>query len=265
MNFQLIEFKIHAGIATICLNRPDKRNAMNDDMRSELIEALEMVAADKAIRALVLTGNGKGFCAGGDISGMEKRMKAPTGEIAFNGWHRQQRVHHAVSLLHTMPKPTIAAVNGPASGLGADTALACDFIIASEHANFTWSYINRGIIPDGGGMYFLPRRVGLVKAKELIFSGRKVDLDEALQIGIVDKVAKTESLLADAQAWATELSKGSSTALALGKTILNQTFETTAAQVFAQGSQAQGICYTSTEHRESVLAFLEKAAAAKKK
>jgi enoyl-CoA hydratase/carnithine racemase len=104
-----------------------------------------------------------------------------------------------------------------------------------------------------------------VKAKELIFSGRKVDLDEAQQIGIVDKVAKADSLISDAQAWATELSKGSPTALALGKTILNQTFETSAAQVFSQGSQAQGICYTSTEHRESVLAFLEKAAAAKKK
>jgi enoyl-CoA hydratase/carnithine racemase len=195
---------------------------------------------------------------------MEKRMKAPAGEVAYNGWHRQQRVHHAVSLLHTMPKPTIAAVNGSASGLGADTALACDFIIASEGANFTWSYINRGIIPDGGGMYFLPRRVGLVKAKELIFSGRKVDLEEAAQIGIVDRITNADALVADAQSWAKELSKGSATALALGKTILNQSFETTAAQIFAQGSQAQGICYTSTEHRESVMAFLEKAAAAKK-
>ena len=149
----------------------------------------------------------------------EKRMQALAGEIAYNGWHRQQRVHHAVALLHTMPKPTIAAVNGPASGLGADTALACDFIIASEGASFTWSYIHRGIIPDGGGMYFLPRRVGLIKAKELIFSGRKVDLDEAAQMGIVDRISSPDSLVADAQAWASELSKGSATALALGKKI----------------------------------------------
>lgn len=263
MTYQFIEFTVENDIATLRLNRPEKRNAMSDAMRAELIEALEMITADQSIRAVVLTGNGKGFCAGGDISGMEKRMQAPAGEIAYNGWHRQQRVHHAVALLHTMPKPTIAAVNGPASGLGADTALACDFIIASEGASFTWSYIHRGIIPDGGGMYFLPRRVGLAKAKELIFSGRKVDLDEAAQIGIVDRISGPDSLVADAQAWASELSKGSATALALGKTILNQTFETTAAQVFAQGSQAQGICYTSTEHRESVMAFLEKAAANK--
>lgn len=260
MTNSLIELQTHSGIATLTLNRPDKRNAMSDDMRSQFIEVLERVAADKAIRALVLTGAGKGFCAGGDIAGMERRMNAPTGEIGFNGWHRQQRVHHTQVLLHTMPKPTIAAVNGAASGLGADTALACDFIIASQWASFTWSYINRGIIPDGGGMYFLPRRVGLVKAKELIFTGRKVDVDEALALGIVDRKTSADTLVADAQAWAGELSRGSATALALGKTILNQTFELSAQQVFAQGSQAQGICYTSTEHRESVMAFLSKSA-----
>jgi enoyl-CoA hydratase/carnithine racemase len=257
----LIDLQVQAGIATLTLNRPDKRNAMSDDMRTEFIDALERVGADKAIRALVLTGAGKGFCAGGDISGMERRMKAPAGEVGFNGWHRQQRVHHTQSLLYTMPKPVIAAVNGAASGLGADTALACDFIIASEWANFSWSYIHRGIIPDGGGMYFLPRRVGLPKAKELIFTGRKVDVDEALALGIVDRKTSADTLVADAQAWAAELSKGSGTALALGKTILNQSFELSAQQIFAQGSQAQGICYTSTEHRESVMAFLAKSAA----
>ena len=260
MSENLIELRLEAGIATLTLNRPDKRNAMSDDMRSQFISALERVAADKAIRALVLTGAGKGFCAGGDISGMQKRMNAPAGEVAFNGWHRQQRVHHAQSLLFTMPKPVIAAVNGAASGLGADTALACDFIIASEWASFSWSYIHRGIVPDGGGMYFLPRRVGLVKAKELIFTGRKVDVDEALSLGIVDRKTTAGSLLADAQAWAAELSQGSPTALALGKTILNQSFELSAQQVFAQGSQAQGICYTSTEHRQAVEAFLAKSA-----
>jgi enoyl-CoA hydratase/carnithine racemase len=260
METQLIEFGVAAGIATIALNRPEKRNAMSDAMRTEFIAALEKVAADKSIRALVLTGNGKGFCAGGDVAGMEKRMQSPAGEIAFNGWHRQQRVHYTQALLHTMPKPTIAAVNGAASGLGADTALACDFIIASDAASFTWSYIHRGIVPDGGGMYFLPRRVGLVKAKELIFTGRKVELEEALRLGIADRKSAAETLIADAQAWAAELSKGSATALALGKTILNQSFELSAEQIFAQGSQAQGICYTSTEHRESVMAFLAKAA-----
>ncbi len=262
MSDTLIDLSVNAGgIATITLNRPDKRNAMSDAMRAQFAQALERVGSDKAIRALVLTGAGKGFCAGGDIAGMEKRMSAPTGEIAFNGWSRQQGVHHVQTLLHTLPKPTIAAVNGAASGLGADTALACDFIMVSEPASFTWSYIHRGIIPDGGGMYFLPRRVGLPKAKELIFTGRKVDSAEALSLGIADRSTSAERLVADAQAWAAELSKGSATALALGKTILNHSFELPAQQIFAQGSQAQGICYTSSEHRAAVMAFLNKTAA----
>lgn len=255
-----IELRVEAGIATLALNRPEKRNAMSDSMRTELIAALEQIAGDNSIRALILTGNGKGFCAGGDVAGMQRRMEAPAGEVAFNGWSRQQRVHYSVSLLHDMPKPTIAAVNGAAAGLGADMALACDFVIASEQASFMWSYIKRGLIPDGGGMYFLPRRVGLARAKELIFTGRKVEPDEALRLGIVDRVSPAESLLADAQAWAAELSQGSATAIALGKSIMNQSFELPAEQVFAQGSQAQGICYTSTQHRESVQAFLDKTA-----
>jgi enoyl-CoA hydratase/carnithine racemase len=256
--FSLINLTVSACIATLTLNRPDKRNAMSDDMRSEFISALEYVAGEKAIRALVLTGAGPGFCAGGDVAGMERRLNSPPGEVAFNGWSRQQRVHYAQGLLHTLPKPTIAAVNGAASGLGADTALACDFIMVSPTASFTWSYINRGLIPDGGGMYFLPRRVGLSRAKELIFSGRKVAADEALRLGIADRTTTSETLVAEAQSWAAELSKGSATALALGKTILNQSFELPAEQVFAQGSQAQGICYTSAEHREAVVAFLGK-------
>jgi len=263
-DFQLIQFAVRDGIAVLTLNRPDKRNAISDAMRSELIAALEHATTNRAIRALVLTGNGKGFCAGGDVAGMQRRMDAPPGEVGFNGWTRQQRVHHSVALLHNMPKPTIAAVNGGANGLGADMAMACDFVIAAESASFTWSYIHRGLIPDGGGMYFLPRRTGLATAKALIFSGRKVEATEALQLGIADRLSATpESLVCDALAWAAELSHGSATALALGKSILNQTFELTADQVFAQGSQAQGICYTSTEHRESVMAFLAKTAAAK--
>ncbi|MBS0338925.1 MAG: enoyl-CoA hydratase/isomerase family protein [Proteobacteria bacterium] len=264
MSTSLIDLQTEDGIATLTFNRPDKRNAMSDDMRAEFIGALERVQADKATRALVITGAGKGFCAGGDIAGMQRRMSAPTGEIAFNGWHRQQRVHYTQTLLHTMPKPVIAAVNGAASGLGADTALACDFIIASEWASFSWSYIHRGIVPDGGGMYFLPRRVGLPRAKQLIFTGRKVEVDEALAMGIVDRKTGADRLVADAQAWARELSQGSATALALGKRILDQSFELSADQVFSQGSQAQGICYTSTEHRESVMAFLARASAAAK-
>jgi len=263
-DYRWVELSVANGVATLRLNRPEKRNAFTDDMRSEFVAALGVVAADRDARALVLTGNGKGFCAGGDIAGMQARMDAPAGEVAFNGWTRQQGVHRAVTALHNMPKPTIAAVNGAAAGLGADTALCCDFVLAADDASFTWSYIARGLIPDGGGMYFLPRRVGLPRAKDLIFSGRRVLAPEALALGIADRTCPADELLAQAQAWAESMAGHSATALALSKSILDQTFELPANQVFALGSQAQGICYTSAEHRASVLAFLDKMAEAKR-
>ncbi|AOE60740.1 enoyl-CoA hydratase/isomerase family protein [Pseudomonas corrugata] len=244
------------GIAVLTLNRPEARNAISDEMRSQMIELLEEVAANGQIRALIITGTGKGFCAGGDIKGMEKRMSAPTGEVAYNGWKRQQRVHHAVSLLLNLPKPTLAAVNGAATGLGCDLALSCDFVVSSRQASYAMSYIARGLIPDGGGLYLLPRRVGLSKAKELIYTGRSVLPDEGLAIGLVDRVVEHDDLLDETRRWALELSAGSATALALSKSILNSSFELTQAQVLAMGSQAQGICYTSAEHQASVAAFL---------
>jgi enoyl-CoA hydratase/carnithine racemase len=255
-----VQLSVVEGIATLTLNRPEARNAISDEMRSLLIEHLEHIASDSSIKALIVTGTGKGFCAGGDIKGMQARMSAPVGSVAFNGWKRQQRVHHTVSLLHNMPKPTIAAVNGAATGLGCDMALSCDFIVASEQASFAMSYIARGLIPDGGGLYFLPRRVGLAKAKELIFTGRTVAPTQAQQIGMIDRVVDHDDLLASAHDWALQLSAGSATALALGKSILNNTFELTQSQIFAMGSQAQGICYTSSEHQESVAAFLARKA-----
>ena len=256
----LVLTEVTDGIAVITLNRPDKRNAMSDDMRTAFADALEQVSADRAVRAVVLTGAGRAFCAGGDVAGMQQRMEAPAGSVGFNGWSRQQGVHRAQMLLHTLPKPTIAAVNGAAAGLGADTALACDFVMASSHTKFVWSYILRGLIPDGGGLYFLPRRVGLSRAKELIFTGRTVEAAEAERIGLVDRISSPETLLADAIAWARTLSAGSATALALAKTLVNQSYESAPTGLFASSSQAQGICYTSTEHRESVMAFLAKSA-----
>jgi enoyl-CoA hydratase/carnithine racemase len=227
-------------------------------MRADLIAILDRLSRDDAVRALVLTGNGEAFCAGGDIKAMRERLQADPGKIGFNGWQRQQRTHHAVTTLHAFGKPTIAAVNGAATGLGCDLALCCDFVLASEAATFAMTYILRGLIPDGGGMYFLPRRVGLARAKELFFTGRKLLAHEALQMGMIDRICPPDELIELACAWATELSQGSPAALALTKSILDQSFEHGAEQVFALGSQAQAICYTTAEHRDSVAAFLEK-------
>jgi enoyl-CoA hydratase/carnithine racemase len=252
----LVEFSISESVAVLTLNRPEVRNAMNDAMRGELLAAIERAAADDATKALVLTGNGKSFCSGGDISGMRERLKAPPGKVAFNGWRRQKQIHRAVGALHGFPKPTIAAVNGAAAGLGCDLALACDFIVAAEDVAFTMSFVKRGLVSDGGGMYFLPRRIGLSRAKELIFTGRSIGAKEALAIGLADRVCA--DLLSDAVAWARDLGGGSPASIALAKAILDRTFESTEEQVFARGREAQAICYTTEEHRTSVEAFLDK-------
>jgi enoyl-CoA hydratase/carnithine racemase len=253
-----VELTINESIATIALNRPAVRNAIDDETRAEFIAALERVANDDAVRAVILTGNGTAFCAGGDIAGMQQRLQTDPGQVAFNGWRRQKRLHQGVALLHGMPKPTIAAVNGPASGLGCDLALCCDFIIASTAATFAMSFILRGLVSDGGGLYFLPRRVGLPRAKELIFTGRTVAAEEALAIGLADRMSAPDALLKDAQAWAIQLSRGSHVALTLSKSILDQTFELTDEQVLALSREAQAICYTTSEHQDAVAAFLKK-------
>jgi enoyl-CoA hydratase/carnithine racemase len=253
-----VELKVEDQVAIVTLNRPEVRNAINDAMRTEFVSTLERVSADPAVRAVVLTGSGKGFCAGGDISGMKERLSAPTGQVAFNGWRRQGQTHKSVALLHGLPKITIAAVNGAAAGLGCDMALACDFIVASEHAAFTMSFVKRGLVSDGGGMYFLPRRIGLPKAKEMIFTGRTVAATEALAMGLADRVTSADRLVGDAAAWARELSQGSSASIAFSKAILDRTFESAEEQVFALGREAQAVCYTTAEHRDSVAAFLDK-------
>ena len=257
---KLVELKIEDTVAIVTLNRPEVRNAINDAMRSEFVAVLESIAKDDTVRAVVLTGQGKAFCAGGDIAGMKERLKAPAGEVGFNGWRRQGQVHKSVGLLHGMPKPVIAAVNGAAAGLGCDMALACDFIFASDAAMFTMSFVKRGLVSDGGGMYFLPRRVGLPKAKELIFTGRNVDAKEALAIGLADRVTAADTLVSDADAWARELSQGSHVSIAFSKAILDRTFESSEEHVFALGREAQAVCYTSQQHRDAVEAFLNKSA-----
>ncbi|WP_249732203.1 enoyl-CoA hydratase/isomerase family protein [Roseococcus sp. SDR] len=246
------------GIATLRINRPARRNAIDDATRGLMIEALEAAAADPAVRALIITGTGSAFCAGGDVAGMQQRLSAPQEEIAFNGWRRQARTHRAVALLHNFPKPTIAAVNGAAAGLGCDVALCCDFVVAAESAHFTMSFVTRGLIPDGGGMYFLPRRVGLARAKELVFSGRRVGAAEALGLSMIERVLPDAELLSGCEAWARELSAGSPVALSLAKSVMDRSFEMSFEDVLAEGSKAQAICYTSGEHRASVAAFLAK-------
>ncbi|PPR09426.1 MAG: Short-chain-enoyl-CoA hydratase [Alphaproteobacteria bacterium MarineAlpha11_Bin1] len=254
----LVDIELRDNIAILSLNRADKRNAVNDDMRTDIIRALDWADRSPGVAALVLTGRGKGFCAGGDISSMHDRLSAPVEQVGINGWQRQRRTHQLLTKLHSLPKPTIAAVNGVAAGLGADLALCCDFVIGATDTTFVMSYVLRGLIPDGGGMYFLPRRVGLARAKELIFSGRMIGAEEAKNINLIEQLSDPDSLIDDAVDMGKKMTVGSADARALAKSIMNGSYESTIEEVFALGSQAQGICYTTDYHREAVATFLDK-------
>jgi len=253
-----VDYVIDGSVAIARLNRPEVRNAIDDTMREHLVEVLGRANDDDAIRSFVLTGSGTAFCAGGDVASMQERLATSPGLVAGRGWRRQRETHKMVVGLHNMLKVSLAAVNGPAIGVGMDLALACDFIVASEGAIFSMGHLARGLIPDGGGMYFLPRRIGLARAKELIFTARRLSAQEACNMGIIDRVVPESELLAATITWARELSGHSTTATALTKSILNRSYELSLSEVFALGAEAQAVCYTTDEHRESVEKFLRR-------
>jgi enoyl-CoA hydratase/carnithine racemase len=255
---QVVLREVAGPVAVLTLNRPQARNAMNDAMRETLRTEVEALSADQAVRVIILTGAGNAFCAGGDIKGMQQRLEEPSGQIAMRGWRRQHRTAALIAVLAGVEQITIAAVNGPAVGLGMDIALACDFIVAAPDAKFAASFVKRGLIPDGGGMYFLPRRIGLQMTKELIYSGRTVPAKEALRIGLADRLAEPGRLLAEAQAFAAEFTGNSRDAIALMKSIVSRTFETPFELITAQGRGAQAVSYTTDEHRQSVERFLRR-------
>lgn len=248
--------EVAGGVATVTLRRPEVRNAIDDAMRHALVRALEAVTRDDSVRVVVLTGEGSAFCAGGDVTAMQRRLSSSIGRVAFDGWRRQRGTAAMIAMLHDAAPVTIAAVNGPAMGLGMDIALACDFIVAAPEARFGAAFVKRGLIPDGGGMYFLPRRIGLQRTKELIYSGRAVDADEALAIGLADRLAASGALLDEVRAFAEPIVAHSASALALMKSIVNRTFESTLADVASLGAGAQAISYTTDDHRFAVEAFL---------
>jgi enoyl-CoA hydratase/carnithine racemase len=243
-------------VALLTLNRPRALNALDDGMREKLREELTALSADQDVRVIILTGAGRAFCAGGDIKGMRQRLEQPPGQVAIGGWHRQQRTAALVTALAGADQITIAAVNGPAMGLGLDIALACDFIVAAPEAQFAASFVKRGLIPDGGGLYSLPRRIGLPLTKELIYSGRTVGAEEALRIHLADRLAEPGNLLTQTRAFAAQFTENSRPAIALMKSIVNRTFETSWELITAQGRGAQAISYTTNEHRASVEQFL---------
>ena len=240
---------VEGAVAVVTLNRPEARNAIDDELR-ELLRARMTELADRPdVSVIVLTGAGSAFSAGGDVTAMRERASAAPGVVAFTGWRRQRRTAAFVRTVHSLEKITIAALNGPAVGLGMDLALACDFIVAAEDAWLASAFVNRGLIPDGGGLYHLPRRIGLARTKELIFTGRRVSAPEALAMGLVDRLAPAGEVVATATEFASSFVGAPAPAIALMKTLVNKSFESTLEGVAELGGLSQAVAYTTTEHR----------------
>jgi 2-(1,2-epoxy-1,2-dihydrophenyl)acetyl-CoA isomerase len=239
------------GIATVLLNRPDKLNALSGEMYHELADCFEQLGADDAVRAVVLTGSGRAFCAGGDVSSM--------GNYDVVSGRKRSRGHHRTIInLHNLEKPVIAAVRGPAAGIGASLALASDLIIASDTAYLLMAFKNVGIPPDGGTVFFLTQYVGVARAKELVYTARKLPAQEAREMGIVMKVVPDDKLESEAQALARELASSATYSLTLAKKMFQSMYTPTLEQLLEMEILAVCGARLTHDHKEGIAAFKEK-------
>lgn len=252
MNSQTVLCHIQAGVGKVTLNSPDTMNALDAGVVEGLKSTFNELGANQSVRAVVVTGTGKAFCAGGDLKLMRRGLNAIAGREYILD------VQQVVLALIRLDKPVIAAVNGYAVGAGFSLALASDIVLASEEARFGQAFLNVGLVPDLGSMYFLPRTVGMHKAKELIFTGKTVVASEAYEMGLVNRVLPAEELLPAAISLATQLAAGPSKAMAMVKRTLNRSREMNLESVLELEAYAQGLCFTTPDHREGVDAFINK-------
>jgi 2-(1,2-epoxy-1,2-dihydrophenyl)acetyl-CoA isomerase len=246
------------GVVTVTLHRPEKKNAMNVRMWSELIAVFDEVQNDPTARVLVITGAGDGFCSGADLTDTSTAGEIQAG---VGGSLRQMRVVGRCALrLHELTVPTIAAVNGVAAGAGCNLALGCDLIVASERARFSEIFSKRGLSVDFGGSWLLPRLVGLHRAKELVFLADVIDATEAERIGIVNRVVPHDELRATVDELAARLAALPPVQLSVSKRLLNQSFSVSMADALEFEDVAQVMNFQSADTAEAVLAFVEKRA-----
>ncbi|MBT8447418.1 MAG: enoyl-CoA hydratase/isomerase family protein [Gammaproteobacteria bacterium] len=255
MEFETLLYDVSNRVATITLNRPDALNATTDQLYRDLSAAFTQVSDDAGVGCVILTGAGRGFCAGADVKAMNPDMKL----LDRRKRHRWILRDILVPLIN-LEKPVIAAVNGAAVGAGFNIALAADIIIASEAAVFSQIFRRLALVPDLGGMYLLTRVVGLNKAKELCFTAKKISATEARDMGIVNHVVPAEELIAEARKLAEDIAAGPATSLSMMKALLNKSSNASLDQMLEYESYAQTLAYTTSEHREGVAAFREKRA-----
>jgi enoyl-CoA hydratase len=256
MAYENIIYQVDDGIATITFNRPKALNALNAALLEEFSQALDAIAADENIRVLVLTGAGdKSFVAGADITELATFNPLTAKNFAKKG-------HTILDKLQQLPIAVIAAVNGFALGGGTEIAIACDFIYASENAKFGQPEINLGLIPGFGGTQRLPRLIGTNMAKELVFTGKMISADGAVQIGLANKVVPKDQLMQEVMKTAKEITSKGKVSLRAAKQAINNGLNADLATGIHIEIEAFGMCYASSDSKEGTAAFLEKRKAA---
>lgn len=239
-------------LAIITLNRPKQYNAINHDLVEGLIKYLDQVAGDDNVRAILLTGNGKGFCAGADMMGFGNASPKQVKDY-LNMYYGT-----IVRTLMEMPKPVICAINGPVAGAGLGLALACDFRVMAETANFRYAFINIGLGPDAGSSWFLARTVGYSKALEIAVEGKKIPAAECYRLGLTNKLVSLEELMPTALNWASQLADRPTIGFAATKRDMNFAMINDLPSTIAFEATQQMACLASEDHKEGVRAFLEK-------
>jgi 2-(1,2-epoxy-1,2-dihydrophenyl)acetyl-CoA isomerase len=256
----LVVFEVTNRIATLTLNRPEARNAMSGAMTDALSKALARAELDPAVKCVVLTGAGKGFCAGGDVKGMAQRGDGTVGDNTIDGAIHRQRVNQRATAgaLFKMPKPTLAALPGAAAGAGLSLALACDLRIMASTAIMTTAFARVGFSGDYGGTYFLTQLVGSAKARELYYLSDRVSADEALRLGLTNWVCEPEALADKTREIALRLSRGPTVAYRYMKENLNRAMAGEVDDCLDLEATHHVHCGQTADHREAAKAFVEK-------
>lgn len=250
--------QLEGGILTISLNRPDAANALRPDDRNELIRLFEEAGGDPDVRVVVLRANGRHFCAGADVVSLSgdraTKVKKVTGAMHTIMTGAQRLIASVLDC----PKPVVAVVQGAAAGIGAHLAYASDLVVASEGAYFAESFVKRGLVVDGGGAYLLPRRIGVQRAKEMVFFGDKLSARDALELGLVNRVVPAEELDSTTNEFTSRLAVAPTSAIALTKRLFNDSPDVDRTQSFVAEAMAQEIQGYSQDSKEGVQAFVEK-------
>ena len=260
MAYETLLYEVDQGVATITLNRPAVLNAISQQMIEELQATLDTVKDDASVRAVVVTGAGRGFCSGADLKGRErvKPSEAAADASTAGGERLRRTLNPLILAIRTIEKPFIAAVNGVAAGAGCNLALACDIVLASDEARFGNVFTRIGLIPDCGGHFFLPRLVGFHKAAELMFTGDIIDAHEAERLGLINRVVAHADLGKQARELAERLARGPTRAIGLCKRTMNVGITADLAAVLDAEAEGQGLARQTEDHWEGVQAFLEK-------